>query len=684
LAFGKVFTYQAGTNTPKATFVSEDGVTENTNPVILNGAGYADIYLVGSYKIVVKDADDVDVWTADPVSDPSGLQKEWVNERAATQVSPTSFTLVGNYTDVYQAGKAVKMDDTTIIYGHIDSVQYLSGNTVVEVTADSSLTSDLSRVFVSLLSASGIPKSVETNINRRVFNATSVDDIQNLVGINGAQVSLSGTRFGTFRFNNSDLSTKVSEDLLQGIYIAPSSETSGSSGAWVRQYGQAVTLQPTVRSEWFGAQWDGVTDDTDAIQQALLALNRDGKLECPAGVAMATQLIVDTGIQIRGAGSGVSYIKQVSGQTVPLITDRASGQNILIYDISFDGNGNTLADGIVNLGFNGTQFGTVAMMKNCYIRNSMGTGLKVNGNVAQFDTIEVVNCVIGMDLRGVSNLCTNIITANCSSIGMNIQGARNVVRGFYAEGQSSVACMNLAADSLGSNISAVTITGIGSNIHGAGIKLNANCFLTEISGVSASVTSISNLTNGLIYDLTTGTRKIYGQSYGGVSFFIPRYNSGARTQLFYIDSSPPTTGQHLSGDWFIGAAASPGFPVTWICISSGSPGTWEPSGVVNGAIAKTSDETLTSADNGKRFSNSGSAGTVTLTLPAAFAGARYYFTRRDTSNALRVKPGGSFLAGGGFGKYAQLDSDGASIQIEYLTSNTYVITSQSGSVSFES
>jgi len=80
LAFGKVFTYQAGTNTPKATFQSEDGVTENANPVILNGAGYAGIYLIGSYKIVVKDADDVEVWTADPVTDASGLQNEWVNE----------------------------------------------------------------------------------------------------------------------------------------------------------------------------------------------------------------------------------------------------------------------------------------------------------------------------------------------------------------------------------------------------------------------------------------------------------------------------------------------------------------------------------------------------------------------------------------------------------------------------
>ena len=187
LAFGKVFTYQAGTNTPKATFQSEDGVTENANPVILNGAGYAGIYLIGSYKIVVKDADDVEVWTADPVTDASGLQNEWVNERAATQVSPTSFSMVGNYTDVYQAGKAVKMDDTTIIYGHIDSVQYLTGNTIVEVTADLPLTSDLSRAWVSLLTDNGLPKSVGNDVVALMDDKSSLQaaDILVTVGTGG-------------------------------------------------------------------------------------------------------------------------------------------------------------------------------------------------------------------------------------------------------------------------------------------------------------------------------------------------------------------------------------------------------------------------------------------------------------------------------------------------------------------
>jgi len=102
LAFGKVFTYQAGTNTPKATFQSEDGVTENANPVILNGAGYAGIYLIGSYKIVVKDADDVEVWTADPVTDASGLQNdqrgvpEWNADQEYYQGSVVT-TLAGVY-----------------------------------------------------------------------------------------------------------------------------------------------------------------------------------------------------------------------------------------------------------------------------------------------------------------------------------------------------------------------------------------------------------------------------------------------------------------------------------------------------------------------------------------------------------------------------------------------------------
>lgn len=73
LAFGKVYTYKTGTTVPKVTYTTEAQTTPNANPVILNASGYADIYLDGSYKIVVKDAYDVEIHTTDPVSDPSNV-----------------------------------------------------------------------------------------------------------------------------------------------------------------------------------------------------------------------------------------------------------------------------------------------------------------------------------------------------------------------------------------------------------------------------------------------------------------------------------------------------------------------------------------------------------------------------------------------------------------------------------
>ncbi len=59
LVGGKVYTYLAGTVTPAATYQAEDGAA-NTNPVLLNARGEANIWLdpTIAYKIEVRDADD--------------------------------------------------------------------------------------------------------------------------------------------------------------------------------------------------------------------------------------------------------------------------------------------------------------------------------------------------------------------------------------------------------------------------------------------------------------------------------------------------------------------------------------------------------------------------------------------------------------------------------------------------
>jgi hypothetical protein len=59
LAGGKVYTYEANTTTPKATYKDPYGLTPNTNPIILDAAGEADIYLDGTYRIRITDRNDV-------------------------------------------------------------------------------------------------------------------------------------------------------------------------------------------------------------------------------------------------------------------------------------------------------------------------------------------------------------------------------------------------------------------------------------------------------------------------------------------------------------------------------------------------------------------------------------------------------------------------------------------------
>lgn len=69
LVGGKIYTYEAGTSTPVATYTDSSGNTANTNPIILDSRGMCNIWLLDTvvYKYVVKDADDVLIFTTDNI-----------------------------------------------------------------------------------------------------------------------------------------------------------------------------------------------------------------------------------------------------------------------------------------------------------------------------------------------------------------------------------------------------------------------------------------------------------------------------------------------------------------------------------------------------------------------------------------------------------------------------------------
>lgn len=82
LVGGQLFTYQAGTNTPAATYTDSTGTVQHLNPIILNSRGEV-AYQTGQssglwipaatfYKFVLQDANGNQIWSLDRISDGSG------------------------------------------------------------------------------------------------------------------------------------------------------------------------------------------------------------------------------------------------------------------------------------------------------------------------------------------------------------------------------------------------------------------------------------------------------------------------------------------------------------------------------------------------------------------------------------------------------------------------------------
>lgn len=92
---GKVYTYAAGTTTPVTTYTSYDGLTANTNPIILDSAGRCSIWLDDEveYKFVVKDANDVLLFTTDNINTPPS---QWALLQTSSGSSYVGFIAAGS------------------------------------------------------------------------------------------------------------------------------------------------------------------------------------------------------------------------------------------------------------------------------------------------------------------------------------------------------------------------------------------------------------------------------------------------------------------------------------------------------------------------------------------------------------------------------------------------------------
>jgi hypothetical protein len=162
---GQIFTYQAGSSTPQATYTTSAGSIANGNPIVLNADGRtpAEIWLTSgqAYKFVLEDYLGNIIATYDNISGINDLSlplvfNEWLpTNLTPTYVSTTSFTFAGNQTTLLFPNSRVKTVNTGgTIYSTVQTVTYDPGTllTTIVVSNDiGSLDSGLTTVSYGLL-----------------------------------------------------------------------------------------------------------------------------------------------------------------------------------------------------------------------------------------------------------------------------------------------------------------------------------------------------------------------------------------------------------------------------------------------------------------------------------------------------------------------------------------------------
>lgn len=248
LSGGRIEVYLAGSSTAATTYSDKAGLVANTWPIVLNTLGVSSqgaIWLTGgtSYKFVIKNIAGVLQRTIDNVSginDASAVVDQWiVSQSVPIYVSPTSFTLAGDQTQIFHVGRRVKTANTGgFVYSTIIASVYSSPNTTITLSNDSgALDTGLSQVSYGVISAvdtSGptIPGMANTGDFKFIMRASApagwIAGIGQTMGNTGSGATLTGTSFQALFYA---WWTDYSDAQLPILTSAGSASTRGASAA---------------------------------------------------------------------------------------------------------------------------------------------------------------------------------------------------------------------------------------------------------------------------------------------------------------------------------------------------------------------------------------------------------------------------------------------------------------------
>jgi hypothetical protein len=131
-----LYTYIAGTTTLQATYTDSTATTANTNPIILDSRGEANVWLGGAiYKFVLKDADGALIWTVDNISAPTAAVSPVLSGNVTIDSNTSSPALKITQTGTGPALKVQDSSDPDVTPFIVDSTGQVGIGTATPVSA---------------------------------------------------------------------------------------------------------------------------------------------------------------------------------------------------------------------------------------------------------------------------------------------------------------------------------------------------------------------------------------------------------------------------------------------------------------------------------------------------------------------------------------------------------------------
>lgn len=235
----RYYFFQPGSSTLSPVYATSALTTQLSNPVVADGAGWTPaMYLDGSltYRHVITDKLGAVLFSRDPYIPGEAPD--------ASSLAPYSTAAAASASASASSASASAASQTA--------------------AAASSTSSALSAASSSssAASAAGLLSSIATVPTAGMSLSAASRAALALLATDKAVILHEVGREGVFAFDSSNLSAKVTADPLQGIYVAPSSDATGASGAWVRKY------DGNIHAKWLGIVADGVTDDGPTVLAA--------------------------------------------------------------------------------------------------------------------------------------------------------------------------------------------------------------------------------------------------------------------------------------------------------------------------------------------------------------------------------------------------------------------------------